>query len=664
VNKYIRLLSSTIITGLGFLTLTGTCGGGGDSSRRGSCAESSSTPASPPPAAIETKGVISGYTGSLDWTVADSAGPGGGVGGGDGAGGVGIGGALGQFRNVSVSVRSMNGGLIGRANVGADGLVTFRTGGDSGPFLIEVEGQAGGEYFDEGKGAYIAFGLGESLRSYVDAVDKNLGVTFATEAVYQYLAAAGFSVPANPPTAKVINDASIVIRDAINAKVDPKYALTDLKRLPALIGPTTGSNSLPDNPRGLYGILAAGFAKQAASFNPTLTSPGLESARQFASDLTDGIINGKNGKGVAVAEASRLTYDPSTLKQELSTATASAAVQYGVPQTQLPKASKIDLGFYRFTSNYADFIIADLLSDGTVTANYFNGHIPVSTETIATGASSLFELGANSMLIRFADGSAAVLGFNAHGELGVGDRLPRSTPTKVASLNAVTSVAHGSLHAIARLADGSVVTSGNNTRNQLGLESTVLPSSNVFVKVNAIGSAVSVAATSDSSFAVLSDGSVLAWGADSGGSLGNGTPASTPQLPKPVLIASNTQLNSVISLEAKSGGIAALRTDGSVFGWGSSLSGIIPGSSSNTYFAKSIPGLPSISKLGSDYGVFYALDRNGSVWTWGYQLASISRFSELPQIIDLTRTAFGTIAVAADGRRFRLNGFMSPIELN
>jgi alpha-tubulin suppressor-like RCC1 family protein len=120
----------------------------------------------------------------------------------------------------------------------------------------------------------------------------------------------------------------------------------------------------------------------------------------------------------------------------------------------------------------------------------------------------------------------------------------------------------------------------------------------------------------------------------------------------------------VISLEAKSGGIAALRTDGSVFGWGSSLSGIIPGSSSNTYFAKSIPGLPSISKLGSDYGVFYALDRNGSVWTWGYQLASISRFSELPQIIDLTRTAFGTIAVAADGRRFRLNGFMSPIELN
>jgi hypothetical protein len=655
-------LSSTIITGLGFLTLTGT-GDGGFGSAMDRAVRSmfpepiETTPIETTPIETTQKGVFSGYYGSLDWTVADSAGPGGGVGGGDGAGGVGIGGALGQFSNVSVSVRSMNGGLIGRANVGINGLVTLRTGGDPGPFLIEVEGQAGGLYFDEGKGAYIAFGPGESLRSYVDSVDKNLGVTFATEAVYQYLTAAGFSVPANPPTAKAISDASIVIRDAINAKVDPKYALTDIKRLPALIAPTT-ENSVPDNPRGLYGILAAGFAKQAASFNPMLTSPGLESARQFASDLSDGVINGQNSKGVAVAEASRLTYDPSTLRQELSAAIASAALQYGVPQTQLSKVSILEFGAYCLTANCVDEKYLFLRSDGAVDSVKFNdGDTIASTQTLATGASGLAQLD-TSALIRFADGSVAVVGLNAYGELGVGDQLPRSAPTKVAALNGVTSVAGGEKHTIARLADGSVVTSGDNGQKQLGTESTSLPSSKVFVKVNAIGTAVSVEAHSNSSYAVMSDGSVLAWGADSGGSLGNGIPASTPQLPKPVLIASNTQLNSVISLVANSDGVAALRTDGSVFGWGSFSSGIIPGASSNTYFAKSIPGLPSISKLGSDDVSFYALARNGSVWSWGSttSAAVVNQIPGLPKIIDLTRVPSGTIAWAADGRRFILFG--------
>jgi len=346
MKKYTRILFSGIIIGLGVLTLTGTGDGGigsavdrATSQALNDIANGLSAILSPSPIATTQMGVYSGYTGSLEWTNVDSAGPGVGVGGGDGAGGVGIGGALGQFQNVLVSVKTMKGDLIGRANVGSDGLVTLRTGGDPGPFLIEVEGQAGGQYFDEGKGAYIAFGPGESLRTYVDSVDKNLGVTFATEAVYQYLTAAGFSVPANPPTAKAISDASAVIRDAINAQVDPKYAVSDLKRLPALITSSTSANSLPDNPRGLYGILTAGFAKQAATFNPQVTSPGLESARQFASDLSDGVINGRNGKGVPVAEASRLTYDPSTIKQALTASIALAAIQYGVQQTRLSNYS-------------------------------------------------------------------------------------------------------------------------------------------------------------------------------------------------------------------------------------------------------------------------------------------------------------------------------------
>ena len=647
MKYYIRYLSSSIIIGLGILTLTGH-GDEGDGSV--------SAPVVPTPTPTTLKGVYAGYTGSLDWTNADSAGPGVGVGGGDGAGGVGIGGALGQFQNVSISVKSMKGDLIGRANVGADGLVTLRTGGDPGPFLIEVEGQAGGQYFDEGKSVYVAFGPGEALRTYVDTVDKNLGITFATEAVYQYLTAAGFSVPANPPTAKAISDASAVVRDAINAKVDPKYAVSDLKRLPALVTLASGSNPLPDNPRGVYGILTAGFAKQAATFNPQLTSPGLESARQFASDLSDGVINGRNSKGVAVADASKLTYDPSTLRQELSTATASSAIQYGVPQTQLPKVSILDFGFYCLSASCLDYESIVLRSDGTVDSVKFDIDYSItSPKQLLTGAVGLFQMD-DSAIIRFADGSAAVLGLNAYGELGVGDQLPRSVPTKVASLKGMTSVAGGDRHSLARLADGSVVASGDNSQKQLGADSTGLPSSKVFVKVNTGGLAVSVAAYLNSSYAVMFDGSVMAWGGDSGGSLGNGTSTAPPQLPKPVLTASNTQLSSVISLETSFGGVAALRADGSVFGWGSSASGIIPGGSSNTYFAKAIAGLPLISKVGSDDSTYYALARNGSVWVWGQGYSAVSQIPGLPKIVDLTRISYDIVAWAADGRKFILIG--------
>jgi hypothetical protein len=363
---------------------------------------------------------------------------------------------------------------------------------------------------------------------------------------------------------------------------------------------------------------------------------------------------------VAVADASKLTYDPSTLRQALSTATASAAIQDGAPQTQLVNISTLDFGFYCLTANCfgsnGDIKSLSLRSDGTVAGVTYNSDYSIaSTQTLATGAVGLFQID-DSAVIRFSDGSASVLGLNAYGELGVGDQLPRAAPTKVTSLNGITSAAGGDRHAIARLADGSVVVSGDNSQQQLGVQSTGLPSSKVFVKVNGIGLATAVAATLYSSYAVMSDGSVMAWGGDYKGSLGNGIPSSLPQLPKPVLVTSNSQLGSVISLEASNSGVAALRSDGSVFGWGYGASGIIPGATSDTLFAKAILGLPLISKISSDSLSYYALSREGAVLVWGNGYSTVTQIPGLPKIVDLTRTSFATVAWAADGRRFIILG--------
>ena len=82
-KKFTSYIIPGIVFVLGIFSLTGTtcgCGPGVEDL----------TPV-PTPSPTTQMGVYSGYTGSLDWTITDSAGPGvgvgGDVGGGDGAGG-------------------------------------------------------------------------------------------------------------------------------------------------------------------------------------------------------------------------------------------------------------------------------------------------------------------------------------------------------------------------------------------------------------------------------------------------------------------------------------------------------------------------------------------------------------------------------------------------
>jgi hypothetical protein len=67
--------------------------------------------------------------------------------------------------------------------------------------------------------------------------------------------------------------------------------------------------------------------------------------------------------------------------------------------------------------------------------------------------------------------------------------------------------------------------------------------------------------------------------------------------------------------------------------------------------------VPPASKIACDGYYFYALARNGSVWAWGDgSFSSVSQIPGLPKIVDLTPFSSGTVAWAADGRRFILTG--------
>ena len=179
------------------------------------------------------------------------------------------------------------------------------------------------------------------------------------------------------------------------------------------------------------------------------------------------------------------------------------------------------------------------------------------------------------------DGSVVGWGANFSGQLGDGTRTDRTTPVRVCAvgepapcasfLKGVVSVAAGALHSLALLTDGTVVAWGNNAYGQLG-EGSGFNHQISPVRVCAVGSVApctslltnvtSIAAGFQHSLAVRADGGVRSWGINDSGQLGDGTLDSRNA---PVNVAG---LSNVVSV---AGGVfhsVAARSDGSVRAWG------------------------------------------------------------------------------------------------
>ncbi len=133
------------------------------------------------------------------------------------------------------------------------------------------------------------------------------------------------------------------------------------------------------------------------------------------------------------------------------------------------------------------------------------------------------------------------LGDNTNGELGLsrsGSTLGKPEPVTLPGT--MTHVAGGFAHTVVRLADGSVYTWGDNAYGQLGQgDAATVVNSTTPLRVTLPRGAVAVAATNVASYALLEDGSVVAWGSNLGfGLLGNGSDAGTQSTPARVKTAS------------------------------------------------------------------------------------------------------------------------------
>jgi alpha-tubulin suppressor-like RCC1 family protein len=129
---------------------------------------------------------------------------------------------------------------------------------------------------------------------------------------------------------------------------------------------------------------------------------------------------------------------------------------------------------------------------------------------------------------------------------------------------------------------------------------------------------VYVSTENESSLALLSNGQVMAWGRNDLGQCGNGTTTTPITTPGYVLTAAGTPLTNVIQIAGGENNGIALKSDGTVWVWGSdgnNQTGVCGGA--NALYAIQVAGLPQIVKIASGDFNFFALGVDGYLWAWG-----------------------------------------------
>jgi alpha-tubulin suppressor-like RCC1 family protein len=249
-------------------------------------------------------------------------------------------------------------------------------------------------------------------------------------------------------------------------------------------------------------------------------------------------------------------------------------------------------------------------------AGYRSGqsNLPVSVQRL-TGIKEV-AAGGGSGIALMNDGTLQAWGGNSNGQLGDGTFTSSATPKPVPGVTGVVKIAMYGEHVAALLGNGHVLTWGSNLFGQLGNGTTGegkernISRSAVPVEVKGITNAVSLGLGGASDAAVLANGTVLAWGENQSGELGDGTTVEK-DLPTPVKNLSNVKSVVIGGVATLGGHSAALLNDGTVVAWGVDKTG-------NTSLTPTrVAGLSSVVQISAGYTDTFALLSNGTLESWG-----------------------------------------------
>ncbi|HEY1834820.1 MAG TPA: IPT/TIG domain-containing protein [Solirubrobacteraceae bacterium] len=221
------------------------------------------------------------------------------------------------------------------------------------------------------------------------------------------------------------------------------------------------------------------------------------------------------------------------------------------------------------------------LGDGTTEER----EVPVEVKGL-TGVKAI-AAGEEFSMALLANGTVMAWGDNELGQLGVGGTKNNLTPSAVKGLSAVKAIAAGSEFALALLEDGTVESWGSDESAQLantepkssgggGGEEEEVPEpepesfSSTPHPVVQLSDVKAIAAGKNHALALLDGGTVMGWGDDNFGEVGNGVSGVKVKLPKPV-----SGLSAVSQIAAGSHDSVALLTSGALMTWGTEKFGVL-----------------------------------------------------------------------------------------
>jgi alpha-tubulin suppressor-like RCC1 family protein len=227
------------------------------------------------------------------------------------------------------------------------------------------------------------------------------------------------------------------------------------------------------------------------------------------------------------------------------------------------------------------------------------------------------------------DGSVWAWGNNFNGQLGNGSYNNSDTPVRVLDIwepspgymSGVVAISAGSAHCLALKNNGTVRSWGYNANGQLGLGNTTQSQYGRKV-LNTAGSAelnnvIAISAGNFHSMALQSDGNgtVLTWGYDGAGQLGNGSGVTAD---KTLPIAPG--LTGIKVIAAGGQYSMAAEADGSLFVWGANNHGQL-GTGNTTPqhspYELSLSSVTAAAPVGSSASHTFAVTPDGTLRAWG-----------------------------------------------
>jgi len=181
-------------------------------------------------------------------------------------------------------------------------------------------------------------------------------------------------------------------------------------------------------------------------------------------------------------------------------------------------------------------------------------------------------------------------------------------------------IATGGYHTCAVVYDGTVLCWGDNRYGQLGNVTNANDPFSTVVGVIGITSATAIAAGADRTCAVLSDGSVKCWGLNEYGTLGNGTYGG-PDCGGACSITPVTVsgISTATAIAVGRFHTCALLSDGTVKCWGDNFYGQLGnGVHTDSYTPVSVSGISTATAVAAGDGYTCVVLSNGTVNCWGY----------------------------------------------